>query len=139
MNIGLNGLGSVLLSLDTNFGNIILDFDCDASVNVGDPIVVSAGVAYTCIPNSEAAARWIAVCVAKASSTVCTIQCSGFSTKIYTGLTPGDQYWVAKTGGITNTPYNIDTDSGLWVVSPVGIALTDKILVIGQSPELKVL
>lgn len=138
MNIGLNGLNSILLSIE-GVGDVVPDFDCDASVNVGDPVVINSMVAYQCIPNSENNARWQAICIAKATSTVCTLKFGdGLGPKIYSGLTERNTYWVNKTGGVTNTPYDLDIDSGLWVVSPVGIALNDKQIIYFKG-ELKVL
>lgn len=78
---------------------------CDPSVEPGDAVRFSAGIAVRALANSFENSNVVGIVDSKEDTTVCTIRVNGVSTSVYLGLDEAAQYYLSDTmpGKITTT------------------------------------
>jgi hypothetical protein len=115
----------------------LVQFDalCPSTVAVGDLVrVASAGhVAKTDITDI-ASLPAIGVVTAKATTTSCTVQTHGIVAGLFTGLTPGLLYYVARDSTLGPLPVPTSGETLFW--QAVGVALDPTSLVFTPSLTL---
>lgn len=119
----------------TTVDNAIPGVVCDSSVVVGDIVYMDAGgTAFRAISSSVSTSAVIGICIAKASSTSCTVQVTGYTPSIFGGLIPGQTYFLSNTvlGQLTST-YPTTANH---VIAPVGIAYTSTQLIINIGQRI---
>ena len=80
---------------------------CDASVSVGDAVIVSAaGTVQRAIATSLASSNVLGICESKTDDTTCDIRVAGKTEAIYTGLDVTKEYFLSDlvAGGLTTIP-----------------------------------
>lgn len=114
--------------------NTISGLQCDASVAVGSIVRLSGTTIINALANNVTNSKIIGICVAKASSTECSVQVTGFTSSIFAGLSDNQIYFLSPTipGGITLTP---PTGSGE-VVIQIGKPVNTTQMVINISIPL---
>lgn len=103
-----------------------LEFSCLSTVAVGDVVGISASGTVSKV-TASGSTHAIGVVQEKPSSTVAKVLVSGLSTAIFSGLTPGAEYYLSAAGALTTT-----APSGLsgTFVQKLGVAAeTDRLLV----------
>jgi hypothetical protein len=115
--------------------NVIEGVTCDSTVAVGNIVRMNGATAVNALANNTTNSKAIGICVAKASSTECSIQVTGFTSSIFGGLTPSQNYFLSETtpGAITTTA---PTGSGE-IVLHVGRAYTASRIVIQIGPQIR--
>lgn len=115
--------------------NVATDLTCDSSVYVGAVVRLNGTTVVNALANNGTNSRVIGICVAKASSTICTVQFCGFTDTIFTGLSPNTNYFLSEStlGGITTTP---PTGSGEIVIH-IGRTLNSTQLVIQIGTQMR--
>lgn len=85
--------------------NTITGVACDSTVVVGNFVRMNGSTAVNALANNTTNSKVIGVCVAKANATECSIQVCGFTSSIFSGLTPSENYFLSETtpGAITTT------------------------------------
>jgi len=78
---------------------------CDASVSIGSVVRVNAGTIVNALANNLANSKAIGICIAKASSTECTVLFTGPTGNIYSSLDDTKPYFLSTStpGAITTT------------------------------------
>lgn len=115
--------------------NIISGVTCDATVAVGNVVRMNGSTAVNALANNSTNSKVIGVCTAKASSTECSIQVTGFTSAIFGGLTPSQNYFLSESspGALTTTA---PTGSGEIVIH-IGRAYTASQLVIQIGTQIR--
>jgi len=95
--------------------NTIEDITCDASVAIGDIVRLSGSTIVKAQANNFTNSKAIGICTSKASTTVCNVQVTGFTTTVFSGLTSGTLYFLSDSvaGQLTAIP---PTTSGSYVI-----------------------
>lgn len=115
--------------------NVATDLTCASSVYVGAVVRMSGTTVVNALADSGTNSRVIGICVAKSSSTLCTVQFCGFTDTIFTGLSANTNYFLSEStlGGITTTP---PTGSGEIIIH-IGRTLTSSQLVIQIGTQVR--
>lgn len=87
--------------------NTITGVTCDSTVAIGNVVRMNGSTAVNALADSLTNSRIIGICVAKASSTECSIQVTGFTASgVLSGLSINTDYFLSEAtpGAITTTP-----------------------------------
>jgi len=115
--------------------NTISGVTCDATVVVGNIVRMNGTTAVNALANNTTNSKVIGICVAKANATECSIQVCGFTSTIFAGLTPSQNYFLSEStpGSITTTA---PTGSGEIVIY-IGRAYTSSELIIQIGTQIR--
>ena len=83
--------------------NFIKEFNCDASVSIGDVVYISNiqnNYVYTNINNRENLMT-IGIVISKSSSILASVQLYGECLLTFSGLESGKRVWLSPLGGLT--------------------------------------
>jgi hypothetical protein len=83
---------------------VVIQFSCDASTAVGNPVYQSSIDDQTVIPvtTNSSVSQVIGVCIEKINATTARILILGIASG-YTGLTKGGRIFLSTTGTLSNT------------------------------------
>jgi hypothetical protein len=115
----------------------LVQFDalCPSTVAVGDLVrVVSSGHVDKTDILDIASLPAIGIVTAKATTTNCTVQTHGIVSGLFTGLTPGLLYYVARNSTLGAIPVPTSGEILFW--QAVGVALTPTSLIFTPSLTL---
>lgn len=114
--------------------NTIEGLSCAASVAVGSVVRLNGTTIVNALADSVTNSKVLGICVAKASSTECSVQVTGYTDSIFGGLAANTIYFLSPTvpGGLTTTP---PTGSNQ-VVLQIGKPVTPSQLVISITVQL---
>lgn len=115
--------------------NIIEGVTCEASVAIGNIVRMNGAIAINAIADTTTNSKAIGICVAKESPTRCTIQVTGFTGAVLSGLTTNENYFLSEvTPGALTT--SAPTGSGE-IVLHVGRAFSPTELVIQIGTQIR--
>lgn len=114
---------------------VLEDLLCEATVFVGAIVKTESAVIKNALADGVFKSNAIGICIAKSSSTLCTVQLTAATPDIFSALDQDKDYFLSSTvaGAITTTPPSGQAE----VVLRVGRPLTDKkmIVMIGQRMQ----
>jgi len=130
------------MALVARFGYRAADIraaDCTASESVGDMVYITDNIGGRdqvrwSDPKSYSKLPAIGAIISKASATTCLVQWMGETPEIYTGLAPGEIYFLGLNGKVAATP-PVPTSVPVFV-QPIGVALSDKKLYVRTEANL---
>ncbi len=135
---GANGhlfLKDVDTYLDLYALGIVLTVTCASTVAIGDFITYPiGGTVTTASALDPALLTSIGVVVSKVSATVAVVQTGGVCS-VFSGLTPGQAYYVGTTGRPSALPPTAANGTKLYA-QKVGRALNSSTLLLNISPEI---
>lgn len=132
VSVMVNNIGS------SGDSGLLVDIACDSSVSVGSWVYLDdTGTAYNGKADLWSTSNVIGIVLSKPTETKCNIKCSGVTTDIFTGLTPGVEYVLSMDDAgemvtITNGPAKNSTG----VLYKLGTALTAKRLEISKGTRI---
>lgn len=113
-------------------GVVIFNVPCETTVFVKAVVQMQAsGIVKNALADSLANSVVLGICIAKQTTTLCTVRLSGVTETVFTGLDVLEEYFLSETtaGEITTTP---PTGSGE-IVLKIGIPFSATRLVIDKG------
>lgn len=115
----------------------VVEIDCIPGLAVGDFSVVKFGIADKILLDGSFPPVLYGICIAKTTSTLATIQISGLTPTLLTGLTDGSSYFGDDNGLITTTvPAALPGEQRYLVELGVAIG-TNRLFLQNKQPVLR--